>query len=175
MAAAIAEGASWAEVVGAERLSTDAVGGPIVLENDGGELKAKPTIFMALPLEVVIEKLAVPLFRGPSAVHPLLHELLQTEWGTLALLGRFNVVAFRHVPALIEPAVRAAVRWWPTWDAVGARYSWKGEPGERLWNESSFGLKVVLGGLGMSREQVLQPLPPGGLAELLAKEKIDLG
>jgi hypothetical protein len=57
--------------------------------------------------------------------------------------------------------VRAAVRWWPTWDGVGARYSWCGEPPQRLWDMSAFGLKMLLGALGVSNERLMQPLPPG--------------
>lgn len=175
MVAAVRAGASWADAVGAERLDTNDVEGAIVLENDGGELKTRPTIFIALPLEVVKQELAVLLFReAPPSGHPVLHELLETAWGTMALLGMFNVTAFQHVPTLMKPAVRAAVRWWPTWDGVGARYSWKGEPPRRLWDMPAFRVKMLLGALGMSPERLMLPLPPGGLAELVADEKLAL-
>lgn len=114
---------------------------------------------------------------------------LDTPWSVLCMLMANSM--YRWFPPN-NPAypraerygryVRAIVRHWDVLDAEGRRYAGTFEDrGVRLWEEAG-ALKWVLAHLGVQREAIVRPLPPGGLYTVLAQadpskagDLIDLG
>lgn len=168
MVKAVADGATWAEAVGPARVNSKDFPSSIVIEGDGLWLKDQPQMMIALPFSIVTEKLRA-LVTAPDA--PIVRELLETPWGTMSIMNSLSVAHLaRRQRGLMEPLLQAALRWWPTWDAVGPRYTTGAvePPNAALWDEPGFGIKMLLGLFGVSEVAVKSPLPPGGPAELLA-------
>src|SRR5262249_59272088 len=81
-----------------------------------------------------------------------------------SVLGMHSQVNYRWLedPARADRFLAAMVRHWDALDAVGARYTMGPRRGQRLWDVPLL-LKFVLMRQGVPQDDLLQPLPPGGL------------
>src|SRR5690606_29811097 len=102
----------------------------------------------------------------PGDIYSTLFEpAIATLWGYVALLA--SVYSFFNAPGHQERFLWASVRYWDELDAEGERYSSGPSSPKRLWDTSSM-IKYCLGNAGgIPVERVREPLPPGGLRELV--------
>lgn len=92
-------------------------------------------------------------------------EALTNAWSVLGLQSPVCYSWLRES----ERAARfldAMIAHWEEVDAVGPRYTGALQFGQRLW-ELPILLKVVLADRGVSKAQLMGPLPPGGISALL--------
>jgi len=92
-------------------------------------------------------------------------EALGHSWSVLGLL---SPVCYRWLRDgdRADRFLEAMTAYWWEIDAIGPRYADALPLGQRLW-ELPLLLKVVLADRGVSRSQLMEPLPPGGIAALL--------
>ncbi len=100
---------------------------------------------------------------------------LDTPWGVLCMLLSSSMYGWFLPDDPADPRaerfdryVRAVLRHWAVLDAEGRRYAGAGGRGARLWEVAS-ALKWVLAHLGVPREVIVGPLPPGGLYAVFAQ------
>lgn len=99
---------------------------------------------------------------------PLFERLVRTPWGPLSLMGQGAAIVRMHklVP---EPSwaelLRATIRWWPEYAALGPRFAIGQNQGE-LWSFPSL-LKRELVERGVPREELRGPLPDDSLEAFL--------
>lgn len=89
---------------------------------------------------------------------------LLTPWGVLGLMGS-DTTSWVWRKERHQPFLHAALKFWDELDAVGPRYYVVGQ-GERLWRVAST-LKYVLANMGVPKDVLNEPLPPGGPRVLL--------
>ena len=90
---------------------------------------------------------------------------LKEPWRFLGILGQGNTTAIERNPLLWNPFLRAAVQFWPVFEADGTRYSMGSSHGKALWQLPT-NLRFVLARRGVSTRN-LPTLPAGGLADLV--------
>jgi hypothetical protein len=141
------------------------VDGPSPLAGGGGE-----HFQLFAPAQVI--HLEIPRRLPHTTLDTLFGPMLGTNWGFLALLsqwGQWFLWGPGHQPLYLH----ALVRRWDELVAEGARYS-KGQGyGEPLW-EMPTNIHYCLAREGLPQELLKEPVPPGGMAELVAKTRAGL-
>lgn len=113
-----------------------------------------------LPLSLLVTEVAadrVSAEREAVAVEAS----LRSPWGLLGLISPPNLLLIMP-PERHRAIVDAAVRFWPTLDSPGARYTVGLEVGGRLWDQPT-GLLHVLARLGVPDADLASPRDPHGL------------
>jgi Ankyrin repeats (3 copies) len=110
----------------------------------------------------------------PAAGEAVFAALLEKPWGVLCLWSRTNIVYWGGGDTdRYRRFLWAVLKYWDQLDEEGARYSGSVNTGESLWYATSV-VRHVLACLGVPTQLFLQPnvakvpLPPGGLAALVA-------
>jgi len=166
MVTQLRRGAPWADLAG-EIIDTRDVPGMIVI--DGPSRALHGNHFHMYVAARAIED-AVPE-RLPWEVYETVFEpAIATLWGYVALLA--SVYLFFHPPGHQERFIRAAVRYWDELDAEGKRYSSGTSSPRRLWDTPNMIAYCIGNAGGISKERLCEPLPPGGLRELVNQSRV---
>lgn len=99
-----------------------------------------------------------------------------SEPGTfLTALGQYATVPFLHSHPLYQKLfVEAGLRYWEEYTTEGKRYLVRGWRPEDLWSIPN-GIKGAMVTLSGRNDWVLNPLPPGGLPQLVKELKLPVG
>jgi len=162
-------GASWQDLTG-DLIDTADHPGLLVVDGPSVLLGGQPHFHLFAMVNAIQD--AIPQ-RLPPDIHPTLFEpAIHTVWGFLGMLGWQSLIFLRsdhHQQRLLH----LAVRWWPSIVAEGDRYSAGIDPGEPLW-ELPTKLHYCLLHQGLPEELDRQPVPEGGIAELVAMTRASL-
>jgi hypothetical protein len=163
--AALRQGASWSEAVGAENLlETSDNPGLIVLHGPDSLLSHEPHFHCYLTHGRIIDRYFAHKLDLP-AVDRVFTASLATPWGTLGLLSEWSQGYF-FPPERHRPFFDAVVRFWPQFLAEGPRFSDGRDWGVALWSVQRT-LSYVLVHLGVPQEVVRAHRPDGDLGEFL--------
>jgi hypothetical protein len=102
----------------------------------------------------------------PSLSLLVVDSLVEIPWGPLCLLGD-PWLSLRNEHGRLNALLRATVRWWSDYAAVGARYL-GGMEGTDLWSVPTL-LQPLLRSRGIPLEVLNEPLPEGELGRLLCR------
>jgi hypothetical protein len=100
----------------------------------------------------------------------LFERVSQAQWGPLALFnGQVTLLRInRLIPdSASDVAMATAIRYWDVYLAEGSRYA-TGSTEGGIW-EAANGLKAALQLKGVPGQELLAPLPAGGLGALLSR------
>ena len=97
---------------------------------------------------------------------------LTRPWATLGLVATGNYFWFIERKRL-RPFLRVIRQYWNLFAAVGPRYTGGTTMTFELWSMPN-NVKHVLANLGIPKEILLQPLPPGGINELIDHTELHL-
>jgi hypothetical protein len=154
-----------------ELVDTQSDAGLIVVDDQEGFLAEERHYQMYAIFEVADSAQYRPMhpriFNAVLAHHP---------WGPLALLG--SLVSLLWIHRVIAEASWTALlsttaKWWDLYGAEGSRFSNGTRTGD-LWAIGG-ALKVVLRQKGLPVDELVAPLPEGGLRALLARHPKEFG
>jgi hypothetical protein len=146
-------------------LDTGSTGGALVLEGPA-RLFAQGGHFHCFALMRIVIEDIVRGRLGAEAWHRLYEASLPKTWSFLGLLGQDAGVFLYREPGLWRGFLQAAVNYWPDLEAEGERYT-QGLPPSDLWSLPT-NIGFVLVRLGVPKERLRLPVPPGGLAAVVA-------
>src|SRR5690606_11136550 len=161
MVTKLRRGVPWAELAG-DMIDTRGVPGMIFVDGPptGGGLGEH--FHMYVPARAIDD--AIPHRLPLDAFVTLFEPAIATLWGFIALLGQSY--PFLRPVEHKKRYLHALVRYWDELDAEGERYSTGASWPKRLWSLPTM-LKHCLATLGLPKERCLEPLPPGGIRELI--------
>jgi hypothetical protein len=136
----------------------------LIVLSPSAALAAGRHVWAYLPLSLLVAEIVAERM-DPEQERIAVQASLQTPIGLLGLLAPPNQMLI-HPPAVHRPAAEAVARFWPELDAVGARYTIGTTDGARLWDLPT-NAQYLLGKVGVPRDALARPLPPGGPAALL--------
>jgi hypothetical protein len=168
-------GARFVDLPAGQWLDTATTSGSIVVDGPSRSFSRQKEQFCCFALAVAIsdEWDGVPWAEQRDTIWAAYHEAAMLEpWLFLGLLGQLSRDFLDQRPEWPGPFVRAAVKFWPLFTAEGARYT-KNVDTEDLWSLTT-NIKFALGRLGVPREKLIAPLPPGGLITLAREVLPDL-
>ena len=168
-------GARFADLPAGQWLDTTSTPGPIVVDGPSRSFSQQKEQFCCFALAVAIRKEweDASLEELLDTIMTPCHEAAMLEpWLFLGVLGQNTRVLLEQRPDWPGRFVRAAVKFWPLLTAEGARYT-KSVDTEDLWSFTT-NIKFALGCLGVPREKLITPLPPGGLITLAREVLPDL-
>lgn len=102
----------------------------------------------------------------------LFEPAIATNWGFLTMLSAW-ARAFLRRPGHQQRLLHLLIRWWDELDAAGARYTKGANYGHPLWQVVS-NIHYCLVREGLPEELAKQPVPPGGIAALVAQTRAGL-
>ena len=141
-------GAPWHVATASPMVSTDAVSGLIYLRPPGmAGAPPRPQIYLYMPF--------LELFRAvdrgtasPAKLGEVREISLQSDWGSVAMLGGVCTHAFIRDPSCWPNLLSVALMRWEVMQRVGSRYTSLTEEGGPLWAEAA-GLHFVIKSLGV--------------------------
>ena len=162
-------GATWDELAG-ELVDTRELPGLLVLDGPGPLLGGEPHFHFFAPARLLSDAVDDRL---PGDTYKTLFEsVAATRWGFLTMLGQWGR-SFVRPPDQMEHFLHTALYWWDELVAEGVRYTCGLDYGHLLWDLPT-NLQFALARLGAPTERLQQPLPEGGLAELVALTRAGL-
>ena len=177
MVTQIKRGVPWDELgselgseVPIELIDTRDLPGLLVLDGPGPLTGGGDHFHFFAPAHAI--RNAIPPRLPKETFTTLFEPMIATRWGFLALLGQWSH-SFFFPPGHQQRYLHAAVRWWDELAAEGPRYSTGSNVGEPLWDLFTK-LKFCLAREGLPQELLSQPIPPGGMAALVAQTRAGL-
>jgi hypothetical protein len=165
MVTQVRRGTPWHEL-GGEMIDTRQRPGDLIF--DGPATLGPVDHFHLFAPTRVIEQ-SVPRRLPPGTLTTLFEPMLATHWGFLAMLGQSGQGVLFPPEHQIR-FLQALVRYWPALDAEGARYACFGMSPRRLWELHS-SIQYCLCNQGLPSARCDEPLPPGGMAALVAQTR----
>jgi len=159
IARAVAAGTSWNAAVGEEFFDTDTVDGLILVGTDDSAFAKQPGFLIGLVLETVWLRVTARAAKNGQpgdaerADERLFNEALTTDWGVLALLCGTNFSFLERDGRRVHPLFEAALRHWPTYEAVGRRFTTSGLTSDVIWQVPN-GMHHMLSSLGVPEKEV---------------------
>jgi hypothetical protein len=163
LVAQLRRGVPWAELAGDEMIDTQEAPGMLVLMGPR-PLIVGPHFHLFVPAiamrQAILDR-KLPREMWDTLVEPA----VATLWGTLSFLAPVHLF-FEDRPENQRRMLHAVARFWDELDGEGARYSRGDDEPRRLWELPTM-LKYCIANQGLSTEQCIAPLPPGGIRELI--------
>jgi hypothetical protein len=159
-------GTPWHEL-GGDMIDTRERPGVLIIDGPASGLGQDDHFHVFAPARVIDQ--AIPHRLPESTFTELFEPMLATAWGFLALLGQ-NGQAFLYEPERQIRFLHALVKYWPALDAEGERYSTGGQHIDHLWQLAT-NIQFCLCNQGLPTERCDEPVPPGGMAELVAQTR----
>ncbi len=142
--------------------------GLILLRQPDHIIDETPHYHVYLPLLVAADK-ALESPRTAPVERMLFERALSTAWSTLAVMAPNTLWLLKEERC--RQLIQAVVQHWATFLAEGKRYSNGRTTGDTLWNAPS-SLRFALARIGAPKELLMNPLPPGGVPELVQHLKL---
>lgn len=144
---------------------TSAVSGVLVLGNSVAFRMEGDHFFLGELVRQIVEEI---FGRGmPIDVWKTMFiESLEVPWSLLTVSSRDSGLCLWREPEWVGRYVLALARHWNAVDEIGARYAGMSHKTGTFW-ERSIMLRQCLARLGIANDRLDEPLPPGGLPELL--------
>lgn len=166
MITALKKGRSWEAVVCEEgTLDAQTLPGLLVLDGPTALLGGAPHVQCYLPMRLLRDAVLGGKVT-PALESEIFDTSLGTAWGTLGLLSLDSRLLSKE-PGRHRLLLEATLRFWPVYEALGARYTAGCNAGEPLWALPT-NLKYVLAHMGVSVVTLNSPLPSGGILSLIA-------
>lgn len=115
---------------------------------------------------------AVPRRLTRSVFTTLFEPMIHTNWGFLVPMGQWGY-SFFDPPGHQQRYLHQAIRWWPELEAEGPRYTLGSRAPAHLWDIPT-NIKFCLAREGLPEELFDEPVPEGGMAELVAQTRAGL-
>ncbi len=161
---ALARGRSWEEAFGTTDLvDTATTPGLVVVDGPSPLVGGAPHFNCYVPWKQLPEA----IWKGRIAKEQeeqLFERSLAAPWSLLGLFGQHPWIWPEHRR---RPFLHAALAAWNEIASVGPRFSDGSNDGSDLWSVANT-IKFVLANMGLSNDTLRAPLPPGGLAALVA-------
>jgi len=153
-------------------VETQALPGVLILDEPHAVLCSGPHFFF----ETVASWLLKLQGRVESKAWTRFYEWALSQPGNFpAVLGQMSVAYMFDDPRYQSRFIQAGLRFWNELAAEGPRYVMRGSPGvsQDLWTVPN-GIKRAMVALSGRSDWVFDPLPPGGLAELVERLGLEL-
>ena len=157
-------GADWLDLAG-DLVDTRQLPGLLVL-NGPSPLLGGGEHFHFFAMGQALDN-AIPRRLPMDTMVTLFEPMIHTIWGFASILSQWGR-SFLYPPGHQQRYLHLAVRWWDELDAEGPRYSRGDDEGRALWDVPT-NIQFCLAREGCPMELLRQPLPPGGLAEMVAQ------
>ena len=162
-------GAAWADLAG-EDIDSLQVPGLLVLDGPIPAGGSREHFYLYILARVIFDAVNERL---PGDFYLTAFEpAAATRWGFLAMLGQWGD-PFLIPPGHEQRLLHHALHWWPELDAEGPRYCNSLGVGTGLWPLFT-NIKYCLARQGLPEDLLREPLPEGGLAELVAQTRAGL-
>ena len=165
----LVRGATWDELAG-DQVDTRELPGLLVLDGPNPLVGGEEHFHFFVPARLIRDTVHRRL---PSDTYQTLFEsVAATRWGFLTMLGQWGQ-SFLFPPGHQQRFLHLALNWWDELHAQGPRYTNGSNVGYSLW-EATTNVKFALAREGLPKELLREPMPEGGLAELVAQTRAGL-
>ena len=164
-------GASWPELAGEDWLDTREHPGLLILNGPNPNLGGSEHFHFFAMGQALTN--AIPRRLPMDNMVTLFEPIIDTLWGYLSIMSQWGR-SFLYPPGHEQRYLHLAIRWWDTLAAEGGRYTIGVSEGSDLWHGCTTNIHYCLARQGLPEELFDQPVPPGGMAELVAQTRAGL-
>lgn len=162
---ALAAGKSFSEAMNIDEvIDTRSVSGLFVLSGPSPLLGESSHFQCYLPHLMIYEGLLEGKL-SRDLEERVFTESLETDWGTL-LFTSYENGFWLKTPERCHRLVDAAARFWDRFEIEGPRYTTGLDEGKPLWSSNTC-VHMALARLGVPEDRLGEPLPSGGIGELM--------
>ena len=163
-------GATWPELAGDDLVDTREYSCFLVIDGPNPMLGGEEHFnFFAMGQAL---DYGIPRRLPMSTMDTLFEPMIHTIWGFLSILCQWGQ-SFLRPPGHQQRYLHLAVRWWDELVAEGPRYTQGIRDGASLWSLPT-NLWYCLAREGLPQELLREPVPEGGIAELVAQTRAGL-
>ena len=159
-------GKPWAEL-GGEMIDTREHPGLLVLDGPSNLTGGDVNFNLFATAHAI--SYAIPRRLPHEAPNELFEPMLATHWGFVAMLGQWGR-CFLFPPGHQAAFLHALARYWDDLDPDQPRFTNGSRSGDPLWQLPT-NIQFCLAREGLAGELFERPVPPGGMAELVAQTR----